>query len=284
MTSANPADADPGGGPGQGPGADPGAGAAVPGVLHPQGAAGRFTLDRYPPAPELRALVEFYWSVRWDLRDRPAYEQKVLAHPHVHLVFEQPEAAVYGVDRGLFVRRLEGRGQVLGVKFSAGGFRPFWGRPVQELADRVLPATEVFGPAVAEANRRILALDQAPAMTGLADAFLLARLPEPDPLAAEVAAMVETATGDRTIVRVEQLAARCGVPQRTLQRLFAEYVGAGPKWVLRRARLQEAALRADSGAVDWPLLAADLGYADQAHLSRDFTAVVGQPPTRYAPR
>ncbi|QMU75571.1 helix-turn-helix transcriptional regulator [Streptacidiphilus sp. PB12-B1b] len=259
-----------------------GAGPQVRGVLHPQGAAGRFTLEQPRPAAELGALVESYWTVRWDLRGRPAHEQKVLAHPQVHLVFEQPEAAVYGVDRGLFVRRLEGRGQVFGVKFRPGGFRPFWGRPVQELADRVVPAVDVLGAAVAGTARRVLELDDTPAMAALADAFLLARLPEPDPLVAEVAAMVDTATSDHTIVRVEQLAARCEVSVRTLQRLFAEYVGVGPKWVLRRARLQEAALRADAGVVDWTLLAADLGYADQAHLSRDFTAVVGLPPGRYA--
>jgi len=250
---------------------DDGSGLGPPrGVLRSSGAVGHFTLDRVGPAPELDTLVECYWNVRWDQRGLPAREQQVLAHPQVHLVFEQPEARVYGVDRGLFVRRLEGRGQVLGIKFRPGGFRPFWGRPVQELADRVLSAAEVF-----------LALDSLPAMAALADAFLLARLPAADPRVAEVTAMVELAAADHGIVRVEQLAARCGVSARTLQRLFAEYVGVGPKWVLRRARLQQAALLADAGTVDWPLLAAELGYADQAHLTRDFTAVVGRPPTRY---
>jgi AraC-like DNA-binding protein len=52
---------------------------------------------------------------------------------------------------------------------------------------------------------------------------------------------------------------------------------------MRRARLHEAAERADRGEqVDWAALASDLGYADQAHLTRDFTATLGVPPTRYA--
>ena len=262
------------------------------GVLHPQHAAGRFTLDQRPPDPALAQLVEFYWHVRWDLRGQPGYDQKVLAHPNIHLVFEQSHACVYGVDRGLFVRRLEGTGQVLGVKFRPGGFRTFWRRPVQELADRVLPATELFGPAVEETGRRILALESAADMAALANAFLLDRLPaaadacdEHDPQAALAAAMVETATGDHTLLRVEQLAERYGVSVRTLQRLFAEYVGVAPKWVLRRARLHEAAQRAaEDSAVDWSSLATDLGYADQSHLTRDFTAVVGLPPSRYAQR
>jgi AraC-like DNA-binding protein len=52
---------------------------------------------------------------------------------------------------------------------------------------------------------------------------------------------------------------------------------------MRRARLHEVAARADSGEfIDWATLAADLGYADQAHLTRDFTATIGVPPARYA--
>ena len=52
---------------------------------------------------------------------------------------------------------------------------------------------------------------------------------------------------------------------------------------MRRARLHEAAEHADSGEpVDWAALASDLGYADQAHLTRDFTVTIGLPPSRYA--
>ncbi|SHM44780.1 AraC family transcriptional regulator [Actinacidiphila paucisporea] len=257
------------------------------GVLRPDRAAGFLDVRQHAPAPGLAALVDYYWNPRWDLRGRDPYEQKVLAHPNVHLVFEPPEPLVYGVQREVFVRRLEGAGQVLGVKFRPGAFRPFAHGPVAALADRAVPAADVFGPAVAEAGRRILALDDLPEMAAHADRFLLALLPglPPDPQVAEVAELVETITARPQLFRVDELARELGMPVRRLQRLFAEYVGASPKWVLRRARLHEAAARADEGAgVDWAVLAADLGYADQAHLTRDFTAAVGSPPGRYAGR
>lgn len=41
---------------------------------------------------------------------------------------------------------------------------------------------------------------------------------------------------------------------------------------------------AAGGRIDWAALAADLGYADQRHVVRDFTAMVGETPTRYAER
>ncbi|GGV83229.1 AraC family transcriptional regulator [Streptomyces gelaticus] len=172
---------------------------------------------------------------------------------------------------------------MLGVKFRSGGFRPFIGRPVAELADRVVPAAEMFGPDANRINQAVLHDSDDLALTSHVESFLLARLPEPDPVAEEVAAMVEYVTADSGLRRVDQLAEEFGVTVRRLQRLFHEYVGASPKWVLRRARLHEAAQRADRGTnIDWAALAAGLGYADQAHFTRDFTAAVGISPGRYA--
>ncbi|MFJ4407924.1 DUF6597 domain-containing transcriptional factor [Streptomyces sp. NPDC088910] len=273
------------------------------GVLRPEAAGGRVEVRRQQPRPALAALVDFYWNPRWDLRGRPDHEQKVLAHPNVHLVFEAPEPLVYGVQRGVFSRVLHGRDQVFGVKFRPGAFRPFIDGPVAELADRAVPAAGLLGGpagAVEALSREILALDDLAAMTALAEEYLLELLPDTrqDPVVAEVADLVERIergvppadergriTAGPQFFRVDELARELDLPVRRLQRLFAEYVGASPKWVLRRARLHEAAARADGGAdIDWAALAADLGYADQAHLTRDFTAAVGAPPSRYASR
>ena len=75
--------------------------------------------------------------------------------------------------------------------------------------------------------------------------------------------------------------------QRTLQRLFAEYVGVSPGWVLRRGRLHAAAERVIHLAASGPeeslaAVAAEFGYADQAHFSRDFRRVLGTAPGDWA--
>ncbi|WP_324275424.1 helix-turn-helix domain-containing protein [Blastococcus brunescens] len=90
---------------------------------------------------------------------------------------------------------------------------------------------------------------------------------------------------DRGLVRVDQVAALGGLSARSLQRLFAGYVGVSPKAVLARYRLQDAAAAMDAGeVVDLAGLAASLGWFDQAHFSRDFRAVVGVTPSAYLQR
>jgi AraC-like DNA-binding protein len=259
---------------------------AGPGVLHAGAAATRFTLDRYPPPEDLAPFVDFCWVVRWDLRGQPPHDQRILPHPTVNLAFEAAGAAVYGVDRKIFIRRLEGAGKALGVRFRPGGFRPFTSKPISSLNDRVLRAAGLLGPAADEACAAAMAAgaDDA-AMTEAAVGLLRGFGAAEDPVVEQVAGLAKRIAEDTGLQRVTQLAEASGLSERKLQRLFAEYVGVSPKWVMRRARLHEAALRVEAdgpAAVDWATLAADLGYADQAHLTRDFTATLGVPPSRYA--
>lgn len=122
-------------------------------------------------------------------------------------------------------------------------------------------------------------------MVEVAQRFLLDILPPPDPTAEQVAGIVADAAENPHVTRADDLAERSGIRLRPLQRLFAEYVGIGPKRVIRRYRLHEVTQRMAAGVpIDWSRLAAELGYADQAHLSRDFTAIVGESLTAYAQR
>ncbi|MGW4779314.1 DUF6597 domain-containing transcriptional factor [Streptomyces filamentosus] len=129
----------------------------------------------------------------------------------------------------------------------------------------------------------VLSPDADHARVAALDAFLLARGPAPDPAAAQARELVELVRTDRTVRRVARLSRLSGLSARSLQRLFAAHVGVGPKWVILRYRLHEALERAESGtAPEWADLAAELGYSDQAHLVRDFTATLGLSPTAYA--
>ncbi|MFI2708961.1 helix-turn-helix domain-containing protein [Micromonospora sp. NPDC018662] len=117
---------------------------------------------------------------------------------------------------------------------------------------------------------------------GRLDELLTAWAPVPVPAAAEATALVEEIRTDRGVLRVADFARRHAVSTRRLQRLFLDHVGVGPKWVIRRYRLQEAIEQATTGPLDWSRVAAELGYADQAHLVREFTAVAGVSPAAYA--
>jgi AraC-like DNA-binding protein len=252
------------------------------GVLDPALAAQRFRLARYEPAPDLKAFVENFWIVAWDLRGQEPHVQKTLPYPCVHLVFDAGRTAIFGVMRGAFEYRQEGIGRVLGVRFRAGGFRGVLGGSVATITDRTIPLSSVYEFDVEAAEVSVLGAEGDAGMMQAAESLLRTRMPPADETTGVVGGIVERIEADRNINRVDELAAQVGMGERALQRLFSDYVGVSPKWVIRRFRLHDAASRlANAEDVNLTYLAQELGYADQAHFTRDFKAIVGRSPSDY---
>ena len=242
-----------------------------------------FTLDRFPPAPDLAGLVERHWLVSWELPPRREASITLLPQPCVNLVLDQGRLAVCGVGRDRFTYAYRGTGRVFGVKFRPGAFLPFLGRPLAEITDAVLPAERLWGPAATALASRLTAARgrrrAGRAGRGVPAGAVAARRP------AGGAGRADRG-GDAarpSISRVDDVTERFGLTARTLQRLFQRYVGVSPKWVLRRYRLHEAAAAlAREQHRPWAEVAADLGYFDQSHFIRDFTAAIGLTPVAYA--
>ncbi len=254
------------------------------GILHPQAVGDVFDMTRHEPGPGVAYFIQHYWIIEWDLRRRPPHIQETLPHPCVNLVFEQVQPGIFGVSSGKYVRRLDAHGKVFAAKFRPGAFYPFLQRPVSQITDNARALQEVFGPDILALHEALLAEREREAMVALFEAFLEPRLPPHDPTVALVDAVVERIMADRTIARVEDIAGQIGLSTRQLQRLFSQYVGVSPKWVIRHARLQEAAETLAAGQADLAQLALELGYFDQAHFVKDFKAVIGTPPAEYARR
>ena len=251
------------------------------GVLH-RLAVGEFAHGRFEAPADLADRIEHFWSVRWNLEGLPPQVQETLPHPNVHLVVEPGSIAAWGVHTGRWTRMLEGRSSAFGIKFRPGGFRALLGRAVSSIADTSIPASELFGDAAALLED-VLRCDGDAAAALVAAAFLRPRLPAIDAPALLAGRIVDSVADDRELHSADELARRFDMSLRALQRLFNEYVGVGPKWVIKRYRMHEAVARVQAGEpVSWAALAQDLGYFDQAHFIADFRTLVGKTPGDYA--
>jgi AraC-like DNA-binding protein len=268
------------------------------GVLQPVAPhEGKFFHQRLAPPADLAPWIQHFWFVHWDMRDATPKLQETLPHPSCYLLFEHDlqqsprgdlvpnNCEISGVCTGRFSRQMENWGRVFGVKFRPGGLRPFLDDPVSTLTDRVVPAQEIFGQSILELASSVRRVKSAEEMSEATSAFFATRLPQPSSSATLSAELVDTILNDPSILTVEELASRRGIGVRSLQRLFKDYVGVSPKWVIRRYRLHELVERFHSGhPFDGAQLALDLGYADQAHLINDFRNLVGYTPTEYRKR
>lgn len=255
------------------------------GVLKSAAPAGQIRHARRSPAPQLAHCIAHYWLVSWDLRGREPHLAETLPHPNVHAVFESGGSTVAGVHTARFSRRLEGRSHVFGVKFTPGGFRSFLKAPVSSIADRIVPVRDIFGSAIDTLDAVLAGSDDEDILIPAANAFFLSQAPPHDKNAALAASLVNRILAEPGIRTVDDLARVAGLGKRSLQRLFSDYVGVAPKWVIRRYRLHELVERFNAGDLpDYAQLALELGYFDQAHLINDFRAIVGYTPKQYRSR
>jgi AraC-like DNA-binding protein len=263
------------------------------GILDPWLLRRRMRLTRYPPTPALDGLVDRFWAVSWALPAGARHRQEVLTHPGANLSVGVPdghdeaagvEARLNGVARGLTTRVLVGRGWAVAAMTTPGGLGALVGAPAAEFTDRVVPLGSATGLDEPALVREVVAAPDEPGRVRvLAEALQRAVDPERVAGAREVAAIARLAETDRALRRLADLCTAAGVAERSLQRLFHRFAGVSPTWVLRRYRLLDAAEAVRDGRpVSWAALAADLGYADQAHLVRDFHASTGQTPDAYA--
>lgn len=276
------------------------------GILDPLLFRQRVSLTRYPVSAALTGLIDRFWAVRWDLPADVVHRQQVLTHPGANLSVSHPdaqssasaspdetlgggagqrlEARLNGVATALSTRHLSGRGWAVAAMTTPGGLGAFVSGSVADFTDRIVAFEGVIDVDEEGLLHRLgSAPNEVARVEALAGALQGALIPRRVATARQVAGVARLAETDRSMRRLGDLSARTGIPSRTLQRLFAQYAGVSPTWVLRRYRLLDVAEAVRSGERPvWAEVAAGLGYADQAHLVRDFRAATGQTPARYA--
>ncbi len=234
-----------------------------------------------PPPPYLAADVECLWAVETG-GGHPAYRvlpdgcTDVLVLPGAAGV---PRLAVAGtMSRHQEVALPPGE-RLLGIRFRPGMAVRFLPLPASELTDRTVPLDALWGGAAAASlEGRLAETGAVEEALGLLAARLAPAAP-PGP----VQRLCGWLAARRGLVRIDDLASHAGLSPRQLRRLFLEQAGVGPKQLARILRFRHAvALAAAVPRADWAGLAADCGYADQAHLIHEFGALAGCTPRQLA--
>lgn len=241
-------------------------------------------IERVTLASDFDEVARQVWIPRWRLPPGVSTVRPILPYPAVNIAIEPELAAAYLPAKGRSERVLTGSGWAAGLLLrpGAGGLLIADSLAEQLSTTRPIPSGETLVARV----RDEMARDGSPST--IAQHFqqwlepLLAGVDTTTRLVNAICDAVETDTDIKTTA---ELVVRFGLSERALQRLLRQRVGFSPRWLIQRRRLQEAAYRLRDEP-DLPLaeLAAELGYADQPHFTREFTAVVGTPPGGFRQR
>jgi AraC-like DNA-binding protein len=220
------------------------------GVLYP-GRLERYRAGWIDPDPAVSAIVDQYWHVSWELGDGERLEQPIIDLPAVTVSIEEGDVpapfVITGVQKRAWQRTIHGTGRVFAIRLRPAGLAVLSDLAPQQVADATVPLT--------------VRLDARP------HGLMRAIASRSDP--AERARAADEAVRHALVERTPTTAG--GIANAVLGELRE-----------RQHRLQEVALALVTRPSDeLAAIAADLGYTDQSHLTRDFRASTGLTPDAY---
>jgi AraC-like DNA-binding protein len=232
----------------------------------------------YRPRRELSELVACTWERTVPLAGATT-ATRVLPDGCVDIVSSSERLFVAGPDLGPFMSAHGAGESLVGLRLRPGVAGRTLDLHASELRNLRVSLDDVWGRAAIELADRIAGAESPSRRRQALEKAVLSRLPEmrePDALV-----LAATARLGRPGSRVSRLGEALGTSERQLLRRFNAAVGYGPKTLDRVLRFQRFLSRARAVASreeGLARIAAEVGYADQAHLSRECARLAGLTP------
>lgn len=247
-------------------------------------------LVRARPRPDLAGAVLGYTGYR-EHRAEPVLRREVpvmvaplivnFAAPFALSVAGGESTAPQGFAAGIIDRPVlvasTGMAACVQIDFTPAGAYAFFQLDQRDMAGRIVDLDDLgelrhLGPRLRDCRSWS-------ACFAVLDLVIGQRLARGRRLSPEVAAGLSWLAARRGRGRMRELAAETGWSERHLTRRFASETGVGPKTVARILRFEHAReLAATDHPGGWAMIAQAAGYADQAHMTREFSALSGLPP------
>lgn len=254
------------------------------------------------PSPRLRDCVESIFHLRGYSPPEPI--ERIVPDGSINLVIELDgkERAVLdpnsreplvkcvgswisGVHQSHFLIAIPTESELLAVRLAPGSALPLVGKALSNFTDRVVAASEAFGPAIESLRSELLSTSTPSERLEIVDDYL-ARTYKSELEASHELTTAVGAIVDRPVLgTLSNLHERVGFSDTHLVTLFRRHVGVAPKAFQRIMRFFAAVHRIQSReTVAWSEVSADCGYSDQSHFIRDFSRYSGLKPTEFLDR
>lgn len=189
-----------------------------------------------------------------------------------------------GLFPGCVLINSGGGAECIQIDFTPLGAYRFFGLPMAELAGRMVTLDDLGDRAILELRERLAGETDWERRLTMAEAFVAERLRRAPPASAEIAWAYGKIVDQGGAIRIQAMANSLDWSRKHLNVRFRHEIGIGPKTLARMARFNRALAMARTGGEEsWAAIAAAAGYADQAHMVREFREFAGSTPAALGP-
>jgi len=250
------------------------------------------TFRRVAPAPEVRNIVECYWTVDDD--SQKIETQKIIPDAFTELVFHfgdpyriklggawavQSRSLLAGQIRKHFFLENTGASRILGVKLRPSALTHLFGMAMHKLTDKVVDIQALNSPDLLSLEQALRTPRQGDWHSVCNDFFgkFADRLPANHP----VDLAVHEIFAHNGVVNISAVARGLSISERYLELLFRRFIGLSPKFFSRIVRFNYIFQLIRSNNPDWSDVVFRSGFYDQSHFIRNFKAFTGEDPSKY---
>ncbi|WP_328601813.1 helix-turn-helix transcriptional regulator [Nocardia terrae] len=229
--------------------------------------------DIHPPQGYREHPSALEGAMLWTRAGVSTTDLPVLPDGSMDLLWMDGRLSVAGPDTRAYRPPAGFAGRIAGIRFFPGTAPALLGVPAHELRNARVDLADLWSPAIHRRAEELLARASTPAL-GL-DAIALWRTTEtkpPDPILRFIVSSL--GSGASVSATAEEL----GTGPRRLHRMSLNAFGYGPKTLSRVLRMQRALALARTGT-GLAEVSAVIGYADQAHLTREIRELTDLSPT-----
>lgn len=240
---------------------------------------GDVVFTRHRPCPELRDRVEAFWTLSCQ---HGGARLRVIPDGRIDLVFDLDtrEAFVSGPRREPLEVLHDRPTRLLGVTLSVEAAAILLDVDIGSLESGWRGLETLLGPLAGRVADAVADASSVEAKLSVLETLVMARVGAPDSRVSRAVAEIARSGG---AVAIAELSRHSGASARNLSRLFERWTGLTPKAFARVARTQEVLRRLrETPDVSLKALAAELGFSDQAHMSREVRRLAGDQPKRLA--
>jgi AraC-like DNA-binding protein len=194
----------------------------------------------------------------------------------------KPSNFVAGLHPGAVEIASDGYAECVQIDLTLLGACRLLGGVIKGLTSDVVELGDALGPCWLDLRDRLADLRNWDDRFMLAETFIMQRIGEPP--ARDVSYAVRSILVAKGHVGIGVLAGQMGCSRKHLSARVGDTLGVGPKTLARMVRFNHACRLARLGARTWAEIAYAAGFADQAHLAREFSNLGGETPTAWANR
>lgn len=255
-------------------------------------------ITEYKPSAPLNSFVEFYWEGNFNTTVEPKFSQLVIPNGSVELVIhlsdfhcdlqngnswgQSPDYTIIGLHTRPYEVRFRNHVHAFGIRFKPEGIYNLFGIPASQFLEQFEDMELVLGRHFRDFCSRLREACGISQKLEHTRRYLLAQLQNNHPETTYLNHAADLIRRANYTTKVDELPGKVYISRRQLEREFKRKVGVSPKQYMRIARLNAINRYLQTGTqISLSKLSLETGFADQAHLCREFKTFSGVSPVKF---